>query len=316
VYCNLLLEIAPSGAVHPSLEMLPLRLAQGYGDDVADGLDIARWVIAILFLAIIRVWLETKRQVLLGRKGLAYFVSFPGIVDMATLAAFFALQYMRLKPPPQRPEDLQAFHSYSVAAWTADRLYILESLLLLLLILRFVTFMRIFPAVYRAFHTFAKSVWRFVFFAAIFLPVLLGNVFLANAIYSPHLQQFSTWPETFTSVVWAMQETFDDLGAMSETSSWTIPFVVYFFVSMVAFFLNGFLAITVHSYFEVELIDGSDPRVDNWGWEQWLQWMLWSPVYRWITKGAGASSQAGDQDGEQEDDSESSDEDENEEKRP
>merc|ERR1711920_384365 len=64
-------------------------------------------------------------------------------------------------------------------------------------------------------------------------------------------------------------------------SRFAIWFFVYFLLINIVL-SRMFVAIMVHSYFEVDLLrpwDSKDPQ--RWTQDQWLQWALWDPVYKW-----------------------------------
>jgi len=317
VAASFLLEIPPSGAVYPSHSIVPFHVGEVDGDGVANALDIMRWIVIIAYVMTTRLYRETLRKVHVGKTGLFYIFSTWGFVDMLTVATFFAIQFMRLRSGPPLPTDLTAFHSYTVAATMSEQLAVCEASFLLLLVVRFASFMRMSPAVFQLFKSFAKSLHQFAYFVlAIFGPIFFGTIFFANAIWSPSVRQFRSWTETLYSLVLASQESFDVETLFDKNRGWTIPFLTYFYLSMIAFFVNIFLAITVHAYFEVALVEGSEPDANKWSMDQWMDWMLWPRAYSRLTgRRPGSSQSRGYAEGEELEDEGSDDEEDGEEKQ-
>merc|ERR1740121_848050 len=86
---------------------------------------------------------------------------------------------------------------------------------------------------------------------------------------------------------------------------WAVPFIIYFFLTCTAFVLHMFLAITVHAYFEVDLLEGLDLKAPSWTWDQWKAWALWSFIYnRGRTDDTDEDEEEGDEDKDEEGDEE------------
>jgi len=288
-----MIEISPSGAVWPSMTVLPFQLEQSEAVDV---LDWCRLVLIVLYILMFRVWANSKELESRGKSGLGYVLSFEGLVDQATVAAFAGTWYMRhLVAKPPAPESMTSFRSYSQFATNYELLSVSEAIILLLLMVRLALFARFQPTVYRFWKMFAMTMLWFSFAIITVLPVFLGIVYLAVAIWSPYLREFSTWTNAFITCVMAAWRSFSIPELMHEKAlpGWCIPFLAFFFLIITSFLLNVFLAITVHAYFETELLEGSD--VDGgWSSDQWLDWMLWGPVYhRVLHREPGASRKRG-----------------------
>jgi len=124
------------------------------------------------------------------------------------------------------------------------------------------------------------------------VPVFMGLVFLANAIWSPYMLEFSTWTNAFMTCLIAVWHSFHDPEKMQERAltGWTLPFLGVCFIAVNCFVVNIFLAIMVQAHWEVDLLEGSDPELDRWSFDQWLDWMLWGPLYKRITHHEPGSS--------------------------
>merc|ERR1712194_536016 len=101
--------------------------------------------------------------------------------------------------------------------------------------------MRISLPIYRLWKMFGRSVKMFCYFCCLFMPVFLGTCFLGHAIYSPYAQQFSTWTESFMTLVLAIRDSIPAEYLYHKGGNWTILFVAYFFFCIVVFLLIRFL---------------------------------------------------------------------------
>eukprot|EP00929_Paragymnodinium_shiwhaense_P120966 TRINITY_DN93058_c0_g1_i1.p1 TRINITY_DN93058_c0_g1~~TRINITY_DN93058_c0_g1_i1.p1 ORF type:complete len:855 (+),score=258.74 TRINITY_DN93058_c0_g1_i1:302-2866(+) len=286
--CTFLVEISPSGAVATAFWMYPFNVAPTYWSEVAKILDWFRGVIVFFYIALVRVYFETKRKVARGKKGLGYVFSFFGLLDESIVAIFTGLMFMRGKADPPSPHLVDGYYTYARDGMLQKHAFVMEALLFLIIAVRFATFGRILPSVFRLWKMFSKSIMMFLHFAAVVVPLTAGIVFLASAIWDPYLRKFSTFSQSFVSVMAATRNGLPVEMMYVTEKWWTIPFVVYFFFAMSAFFINTFLAITVHAFFEVELLEGS--LDDGWSTDQWLDWMLWPSVYQCLTGNEPGSS--------------------------
>jgi len=286
--CTFLLEVSPSGVVVPTALIQPLSIsARGGGGDLADVIDVFR-LICILYILVVRAYTEIKNLVKRKRSGLlAYVLSVTGFIDQSTVAIFCAIQYMRLKYDPPNPATsmVHGFYSYSREAFFYEQTQMAEALLFCLVMIRWASLMKISTTVFKFWKAMRRSLRMFFYYLAIFLPIFFGLVFLAHSLWHPYAREFSTWWNAGVSLLMLVKIDLDFTEMHLHARFWTVPFMVFFFLAFLAFLANGFLAISVHSYFEVTLLHGNVPN-SAWTWDQWLDWMLWGRVYRAITRGA------------------------------
>jgi len=252
-------------------------------------------------------YLEIRSHFEHGRSSLAYVLSAGGLLDLAIAILFFVAQWMRFHERPADPRGYLSFGSYSQFAHRSDQLNMLEALVLLLLLMRMASFMAFFPSIYRFCQTFVKSLHMFVFYFTIVLPVFWGTLFLGRSIYSQHVNSFKSWADGASTLILALTESFDVDSLYVKNGAWTMAYLAYLFLCFVAFLMNGFLAIVVHIYFDTELVDTPDPANEGWPFERWLEWMLWTPVFKRIL-GGGGSGDGDDIEGEIEEEDSSSEE--------
>merc|ERR1719326_1131170 len=121
------------------------------------------------------------------------------------------------------------------------------------------------------------SFWLFIF-----IPLFLGAVIFANCIWSARVLEFSTWWSTFTSLVFLVKQDFNLEEIYLANKTWTIPFLVYYYVLITLFVINGFLAITIYAYFQVQLLDTLARESKPWSFDQWMDWILPGLLYKCI----------------------------------
>ena len=59
-------------------------------------------------------------------------------------------------------------------------------------------------------------------------------------------------------------------------------FLSYFIICVQLFLLLGFMALTVHAYFEVKIVEAPSEKT-RWSFDQWLDWSLFGFLYTIIT---------------------------------
>mmetsp|Transcript_37347 Transcript_37347/g.93828 ORF Transcript_37347/g.93828 Transcript_37347/m.93828 type:complete len:853 (-) Transcript_37347:44-2602(-) len=291
VSATFLFEISPSGAISPSMDLTAFTLYNWWSKDLADVFDVVRWLLVVGYIGIVRFILRSRQKMGAGKSRFAYLLSGSGMLCLIIVGLFCGIQYMQLSDAPSYPETLQEFYSYAWYAHDMELISILEACLILALLLALVSLARMAPTVYRFFKLFHRAAVMCAYFLICFMPVLLGACFLANTIWSPYIFSLNTWMSTYLTCLLGVYQPFPEVVAMQEKGGmWTLPFLLLFALAISAFMIHIVLAIMVHSYFEVELVEGSVPQHDEWSRDQWLDWALWAPVYSKLTgKKAGAS---------------------------
>jgi len=307
-----LIEIAPSGAINALHRVLPFDGLGSIWENSAEIIDVFRAVIIILYILLFRVYFATKRKVVRGKSGLSYVFSFYALLDMTICALFIGLQAERIYHASffqsSSIPDLNAAHTghylYTLDGWIFSRFFIVEACLLFTIIARWCTFMAIIPVIRTLWQTFARSTKMFLNYVVIFLPLMVGLMFLANAIWHPYVEPLSRWDGTGLYILRATVNALPIEQLYESSRIWTMVFLVYFFFSMTLFFINGFLAITVHSYFEETLLDHNDEKT-VWDSDKLLDWMLWGFIYKKVTGNEPGSSFDDVEDSEDDEDDES-----------
>lgn len=301
-----LLEISPTGAIVPTFTAYPFQVGRTDMDNVAEVFDYFRGFIIVFYVLVIRVYVETRRKAIQGKRSWTYLFSFSGFIDQSTVSVFILLKVVRWKyESTPSPFGMTGHMLYSKDGYIYSRLFVVEAYVFLLICVRFATFMRIFGPIHQFWKMFQRSLRMFTYFLAIFLPVIAGIVFLANSIWHSQFYELGTWSGSFLWTLHSIRHHLPVQEMFDKDKVATMCFVAYFFLSMTLFFINGFLAITVHAYFEVVILE-SDQEV--WPKERWLEWMLWRPIYKMVVDDDGGDEDMGDgmedegEEGEDEDD--------------
>jgi len=294
VSCTFMFEISPSGAVNPTNHLIPLDIG---GDVDGGGFGVALLIIRgliVLYILTVQVYAETNYKAASGKSGLQYIFSVVGALDMITVSLFCAMGYMRFKYDPPTPIGMTSFYSYSCDAWFGEALLSAEGIFIVLVLARFISFARLNPSVNQYWKMYGRACWMFMYWMAVFLPIFFGFVMLAHCVWSPGLQEFSTWWQTIVSLIIYIRQDFNVRDMYMKAPTWTIPFIVFYFLAVSCFLVNGFLAITIHAYFQTQLTDGITKDGKSWTTDQWMDWALAGPLYRCIFRRKPGSSRRDD----------------------
>lgn len=315
VSATIVLEIAASGAARLTAALEPFQLEKDDDELTATVLDGFRWALIAAYLMLIRVWLMCEEEVAQGSSGLNYVFSVSGGLDAAIGAMFVGAQFMHLHTVPKDPSQTVGNENYTCYSLFADRqkqLQITEALLIFLLVVRFTVLMQFNPDIFRFYKLIKRTVSMTGYYFLVVVPPLLSTIYLGNCIWSPYLEGYCSWVRSMMSVIGILQMSMNlDVMQESINYAWTIPFFLYVYFVLFAFIVNGFVAISAYSYFEVELLEKSHPRLLKWSRDQWLDWALWGSVYKRITnKEPGSSKRIGlEEEDEERDDEDSEGED-------
>lgn len=297
LFCIFMFEFSPSGAIASSHYLQPFRISKSGSTAVADGLEYPRAFFILGYILFFRTYFELKSTWDKGHHSVHYLFSFFGLVDIATIIVNLLIITGRLLKRPPLPKDLTAFYSYSTAAHDSESLQNTEAVLLLLLLIRLASFMIIIQSAFQIWKTFSRSISVLTHYCFVFFPVLVGTMFLASSIWSSAILGFSTPLETIVTVLVALKNALGVKELAEHSHSWTLLFTIYFFSVASAFFMNMFVAIAVHAYWQVQILYGRHPLLDAFDRDEALDWMLWGPLYNGLTGQTPSSAISQDRDG-------------------
>jgi hypothetical protein len=314
VSSTFMFEITPSGSVQPSAILMPIDIGDATdGGSVQLMLTVLRFLI-IFYILTVQVYTETNLKVAAGTSGLMYVFSIIGFLDMSTVSLFCAIGYMRLGFDPPKPFGMTKFYSYSQEGMEYEQTFITEGVFLILIMLRLCALMRLNPHVNQYYKMFGRGLFMFGFFAIIFFPIFFGLIMFAHCIWGSGVLQFSTFWETLCSLVSFIKQDFNVRLLLEKNETWTVVYIIFYTLTVTIFLINGFLAITVHSYFQVQIADGLPKERKSWTKDQWMDWLLFGPLYKKITGKKPGSSKREDGEGDEEGGEESSSDDEGDDK--
>lgn len=288
---SFMVEMGPSGTVIPLAEVRPLWIRDVAWSALALWCDIFKAIIVFGYTNLVGFYFETYRTASKGRKCLGFVISFPGLLDALVTALFIGIMAMRGNYGPPEPTKLATFYSYSHDALIYHSLKLADATLLLLVVIRWTTFLKVVIGIYRFWRTFSASSRMFLFNLLIVVPFLLGMAFVGNALFSDNSSHFATLSDSLSTVILSTQASvFDPHILQLKVPNFTLLYMVVYFVAVTVFFWNTFLAITAHSYFQVSLLENSNPGELTWNFDQWCDFILWPQVYAFLFKKEPGSS--------------------------
>jgi len=122
-------------------------------------------------------------------------------------------------------------------------------------------------------------------FAWIFVPYLLGFVFLAKVFYGASSLNFSTYTRTAGTLIAMLNGEFDVASVLRTNRIWTVVFSLFFTLTFIFFLLNVFTAIMIRTLNEARIQYGY--RLDDgkyaWSWGDYRRYFFWA----WVRRLAG-----------------------------
>merc|ERR1719199_1074830 len=112
--------------------------------------------------------------------------------------------------------------------------------------------MRLSSTIRKYWEMYERSAVMFTYYMFLFLPVFLGTIYLAHCLWAPYRYHFSTWWEGCVNLVLFIKQDYELDGLLEVQPFWAVAFIIYFYIVFGLFLVNGFLAITVHAYFQVQ----------------------------------------------------------------
>jgi len=173
----------------------------------------------------------------------------------------------------QREAD--AYRGHSIA----------EATVLGLALVRFIYVCRVNRHVFIIWETLFDSLRSYGGFVLIFWPIFLAFVTLAHALWGTDALQNKTWWDSFTLVLMMLCGDWTVIRPTAEQKPATMAFMVGFWFIMMLLFVNTWVAVVVHTYQKTRVAAGFDPKTYAWRGDDWVRWLLWSPlarVWRWL----------------------------------
>jgi hypothetical protein len=242
-----------------------------------------------------------------------YFLSFRFLVDLTIVGCTISLVLQRNMPceakceSPYLASSLPSFTStwdigslvtaLRTAAsddgysYVVDRsqqyrnMDVLDALIVSCLSYRCVSFLRINRRLYILWKAMTSALTIMATFAWIFVPYLLGFVFLAKVFYGASSLNFSTYTRTAGTLIAMLNGEFDVASVLRTNRIWTVVFSLFFTLTFIFFLLNVFTAIMIRTLNEARIQYGY--RLDDgkyaWSWGDYRRYFFWA----WVRRLAG-----------------------------
>jgi len=279
-----LFELSPSHSALPTARIFPLRLhtAETYSENFIMFMDYLRLVL-VLYVGLFMIPKGVRHKHRHKKAGYLHFLTVDGLVDTATVLLFFitflsrlvVFQRRSLKSKEVIKQMKESFQSWSEMGALYDSMNILEGLLVLCLLIRIVTFFRLARPVYLLWRVLGRAIPQYIYFAFVFLPVFMGFVFAAHAIWGPYLESFESFGRSFISLMMFLNGNLNLRPLHDVQQYWTAVFVLLFFVVVSLLLVNVFIAIMVDAQYTVRITDdGQEVSKYRWGVREWINWMF------------------------------------------
>jgi hypothetical protein len=275
-------------------------------------MDWLRLSIIILTFGIV-VYSERKHLRLEELPMKRYFLSFRFLVDLTIVACTVSLVLQRNMPCEARCESpyfassLPSFtsgwdiESLVIAlrnaaiedgySYVVDRsqqyrnMDVLDAIVVSCLSYRCVGFLRVNRRLYIVWKAMTSALAILATFAWIFVPYLLGFIFLAKVFYGASSLDFSTYARTAGTLIAMLNGEFDVASVLRTNRVWTVVFALIFTLTFIFFLLNVFTAIIIRTFNEARIQYGY--RLDTgkyaWSWADYRKYFFWA----WVRRLAG-----------------------------
>eukprot|EP00927_Polykrikos_kofoidii_P065747 TRINITY_DN61463_c0_g1_i1.p1 TRINITY_DN61463_c0_g1~~TRINITY_DN61463_c0_g1_i1.p1 ORF type:complete len:880 (+),score=120.96 TRINITY_DN61463_c0_g1_i1:47-2641(+) len=286
---NLLIEISASGAVVTSHRIWPFKTKQ---TQLSVVLQIIRGIIVVLYVGCVRVYVETYRKAVQRVLPYWYVYSLSGFLDAAMVA--FCVVLLWQQPPTVEPKNDSVFSPFAKTGRLFEARLLGESGFVFVICARLGTLTRIVAEVDEFFMVIERAFRRVQYLLAFIIPMLSGIAALLIAAYQPYVLEFRNISATIqTTILRSLNGggSFDYIAdASPHLNDFTFVVQLFVFVS-IGILASALLAATVHAQFEVEILQGIFLPKEKWGYDEWLDWLLWSPVYKSVTGQEPGASQ-------------------------
>lgn len=119
-------------------------------------------------------------------------------------------------------------------------------------------------------------------FSWIFVPYLIGFIFLARVFYGAASLDFSTYTRTAGTLIAMLNGEFDVASILRTNRVWTVVFALIFTLTFMFFLLNVFTAIIIRTFNEARIQYGYrlDAGKYGWSWADYRAYFFWGWVRR------------------------------------
>lgn len=161
---------------------------------------------------------------------------------------------------------------------------VLEGFLLMGLLFRLCTYMRInrhFYVLWETLREAGKTGWLFVI---MFVPIFFGFVTLTNALLGPYSNTHASFHQTTTAILIDLQHGPTPPDRDQEVFSWSekyaLSLALCFQFMTTLIFLNAWIALMLSEYQRCRVMYGYNPKHYRWAEYQYVYWCLWRPFQK------------------------------------
>jgi hypothetical protein len=271
-------------------------------------IDWLRLAIIVLTFGIV-VYSERRHLRLMELPMKRYFQSFRFLLDLTILGCTVALVLQRNMPCEMRCESpyfasnlpsftsgwdigslVDALRAEEGYTYVVDRsqqyrnMDVLDAIIVSCLSYRCVSFLRINRRLYVVWKAMTNALMILATFSWIFVPYLIGFIFLAKVFYGAASYDFSTYARTAGTLIAMLNGEFDVASVLRTNRVWTVVFALVFTLTFMFFLLNVFTAIIIRTFNEARIQYGYRLDTDkfSWSWADYRAYLFWG----WVRRGA------------------------------
>ena len=134
--------------------------------------------------------------------------------------------------------------------------FILEAILVLLIIMKIIHVLTIIKAIRVIVKTITLAFKQVITYAFIILPLVVAYALIGLGVYGPFLKDYSTFSDSFESVLGFIVGKCDLPEMMKFNSTWTVIYVISLTMIVIYLIISSFSAILIDAYESTILSEG------------------------------------------------------------
>jgi len=281
---QLTIEMPPSGFVVTSHHVRPFvpNLFETGHEYVITYIIFFRLLIAG-YIAVVVSITERGHKTRNQKAGFRYYTSVNGLCDVASASCVVATMAMRfakfngvgtteLIKKMQDVDKTTGFLCFMDTAHAYEWLFILESAIFGITMLRLVSLARINRTVYLLWHTLGRTLTQGMYLCLLFVPTIFFFTLIAHRIWGANSMDFLTLSKSVISVFHMTKGALDvsQLVRLDTLLAAFYYFLLYIFVTFLL--ITGFALVFIESYYVVQLT--CTAQGETWNYEKWKNWLV------------------------------------------
>lgn len=147
-------------------------------------------------------------------------------------------------------------------------------MLFVLIMYRMLSLFRLNHKVYLLWHTIGSAWKSYMFMVGVFLPTIVGFVFIANSVWGRTLSGYSSMSLTFLRVYDIVEGHIDMTVLTKMDAAWACFYFLVFYAFVKFLLLNVFVTILVDAYYVVKVTTSSSTGNEKWNMQKWRSWAI------------------------------------------